>query len=388
MPVIDFTTILIAAGLFFGLVIGDATLFGNPLRIQISVPTKLADTGFTEKVAERLFLSEAARVERVLSIVDTPGVEVSLHGSVLAAVAKALSLEQVVVALQKRVGVGVTSIEAAVLDKAGGGLEMVIFITKPDEAPAKIKLAQPDGNAVALFEHGSLAVLEEVSPYRVALTAFTHALGSDRAPPSEAKKVASAATARPWVAAHATERVMLHNLLGLIALFDSDFAGAEAQFDLTDAIQQAAPAARGTVAINRAFVAVAQKRPAEALAYYNTALEESAHVALPGYDAKIDTLAGLVAWSRGDIPRAEKLFRLASELLPDDEAPHFYLAKLLAAKGDDAGAAAERSAAVISHRFAVEVPALAQSEFWVDPVNGGLSGAADRGRGCARWSLD
>jgi len=372
MPVIDFTTLLLIAGLFFGVVIGDATLLGDPVRVQIAVPTKLADTGFTEAVAERLFLSEVARVGRALSIVRTPGIEVSSQGSVLAAVAKPLSLDQVVVALQSRVGFDVISIEAAVLDKAGAGLEMVIFVTRPDEALTKIKLAQPDGNPVALVEHGSRRVLEEVSPYRVALTQFSDALGRDGASPTEAKATASGAVARPWVAGHATERVMLHNLLGLTAVLEGDFAGAKAQFDLTDAIPQAAPAARGTVALNRAFVAVAQKRPAEALAYYNTGLEESAGVGLQGYNAKIDTVAGLVAWSRGDTERAEQLFRIAIAASPDDEAPHVYLADLLAARGDAAGAAAERSAAGNSHRFGIQIPALALSEFWVDPVKGGL----------------
>jgi tetratricopeptide (TPR) repeat protein len=372
MPVIDFTTLLLIAGLFFGAVIGDATLFGDPLRIQIAVPAKLAETGFTEAVAERLFLSEAARVGRAMSIVRTPGVEVSSQGSVLAAVAKPLSLDQVVVALQSRVGFDVISVEAAVLDKAGDGLDMVIFVTRPDEALTKIKLAQPDGNPVALVEHGSRSVLEEVSPYRVALTEFSDALGRNSALATEAKATASRAVARPWIAAHATERVMLHNLLGLTALLEGDFATAQAQFDLTDAISQAAPAARGTAALNRAFVAVAQKRPAEALAYYDAGLEESAGVALPGYRAKIDTVAGLVAWSRGDTERAEQLFRIAIAAAPDDEAAHAYLAQLLAAKGDAAGAAAERSAAGNSHRFGVQVPALALSEFWVDPVKGGL----------------
>jgi tetratricopeptide (TPR) repeat protein len=372
MPVIDFTTLLLAAGLFFGLVIGDATLLGDPLRVRIAVPTRVADTGFTEAVAEHLFLSEAARVGQALSIVRTPGVEVSSRGSVLAAVAKPLSLDQVVVALQSRVGIDVVSVDAAVLDKDDGALEMVIFVTKPDEALAKIKLTQADGNPVALVEHGSLAVLEEVSPYRVALTAFSDAVRRDGASPSEAKATATRAVARPWIPAHATERVMLYNLLGLAALFDGDFAGAAARFDLADAIPEASPAARGTVALNRAFVAVAQQRPAAALAYYTAGRAASADVALPGYDAKINTLAGLVAWSRDDTERAERLFRLAIASLPRDEAPHFYLAQLLAAKCDAAGAAAERTAAGNSRRFGVEIPALAQSEFWVDPVKGGI----------------
>ena len=53
MP-IDLTTLALVAGLFFGAVIGDAALFGDPLRLQISVPTRLADGGFTEEAAEQM----------------------------------------------------------------------------------------------------------------------------------------------------------------------------------------------------------------------------------------------------------------------------------------------------------------------------------------------
>jgi tetratricopeptide (TPR) repeat protein len=369
MPIIDLTTLMMIAGLFFGAVIGEATLFGDPVRVEITVPPKLVEVGFTEAVAEHLFLSEAVRVGRDLSVIGTPGVQVSGSGSLFAAMARPLALDQAVVALQNRAGFAVVSVDGAIVDKTGGGLEMVIFVTWPDATLTKIKLAQPDGNAAALVERGSLAVLEEVSPYRVALAAFSDALDAD-ASPTEAKTMADHAVARPWAASHANELVMLYNLLGLIALVDGDLAGAKAQFDLSDAVPRAYPAAIGTIALNRAFVAVAQKQPDEALAYYNAGLKESADVEI--YDGKIDTLAGLVAWSRGDTERAERLFRIASEVAPDDEAPHAYLAQLLAAKGDATGAAAESSAAASRRRFETAIPALAVSVFWVDPVKGGL----------------
>jgi hypothetical protein len=370
MPFIDLTTLMMIAGLFFGVVIGESTLFGDPVRVQITVPPKLVELGFTEAVAEDLFLSEAARVGRALSIVHTPDVEVSGSGSLFAAVAKPLALDQVVVVLQNRAGFDVVSVEGAIVDKSDGGLEMVIFVTKPDETLTKIKLAQPDGNAAALVERGSLRVLEEVSPYRVALTAFVDALDAD-ASPAEAKATATRAVARPWAPSQSTELVMLYNLLGMIALVDGDIAGAKGQFDLSDAVPLALPPALGTIALNRAFVAVAQKQPDEALVYYNSGLEESADV--PIYRGQIDTLAGLVAWSRGDTERAQRLFRIAIDVAPHDEAPHAYLAQLLAASGDAAGADAERSAAASHRHFDTPIPALAVSEFWVDPVNGGLT---------------
>jgi len=49
-----------------------------------------------------------------------------------------------------------------------------------------------------------------------------------------------------------------------------------------------------------------------------------------------------------------------------------YLAQLLEAKGDAAGAAAERAVAADIQRFDIDIPALAQSDFWVDPVQGGI----------------
>ena len=67
------------------------------------------------------------------------------------------------------------------------------------------------------------------------------------------------------------------------------------------------------------------------------------------------------------------LLRRALETRPHSEAAHAYLAQLLRAKGDVAGAEAESAAAVDSRRFNILVPALAESDFWVDPVKGGIT---------------
>src|SRR5690349_3871631 len=103
MPV-DVTTLALVFGLFFGAVIGDAALFGDPLRVQIGVPSRLADAGFPEEVAERIFATEAARIGEVQSIVPTPSVQISSSPSIFAAMAKPLNLEDLVVTLQHQVG--------------------------------------------------------------------------------------------------------------------------------------------------------------------------------------------------------------------------------------------------------------------------------------------
>jgi hypothetical protein len=256
---------------------------------------------------------------------------------------------------------------------AGPGLQMVVVVSQPNEPPVNMKLSQPDGDAAALVERGSRLALEMVSPYRVALTDFWDGRRGDTGQLAHAKEVAERALNEPWDPARATERVMLRNLLALSALRANDFASALAQYKLSDTIPGAEPAARGTVALNRAFIAVAQRRPADAVAQYKEGVRQSTDVTLPGYAGDVALLGGLVAWSAGDAAQAEVLFRRALEAQPHSEAAHTYLAQLLRAKGDTVGADAETAAAADGRRFNVVVPALAQSDFWVDPVNGGLT---------------
>jgi hypothetical protein len=373
MP-IDLSTLAILAGLFFGSVVGDAVLFGNQLQVHITVPEKLVAAGFTEETAEQIFLAEVSRVGQVPSIVRTSEADVNSRPTVLEALVKPLQLGDVVSSLQYQLGYDAVMIHAAVIAGAADqGLQMVIVVSQPNETPAKIKLAEADGDAAALVERGSRLALELVSPYRVAVTDFWDGRHGDTAALARAKQVAEATVNQPWDPARATERVMLRNLLALIALREGDFTAAAAQFKLSDSIPGALPGSHGTVALNRAFVAVAQRRPAEAVAQFKEGVRLSVDVTLPDYGGDIAMLGGLVAWSAGDAGQAELMFRRALEERPHSEAAHTYLGQLLRAKGDTAGADAESAAAVDSRRFNILVPALAQSDFWVDPVNGGVT---------------
>src|SRR5262249_27703470 len=311
MPV-DLSTLAILAGLFFTAVIGDAALFGDPVQLHITVPAKLEEAGFTEEAAEQLFVAEVARIAHADSIVRTPRGQISSPPSVLAPLAKPLQLDNVVVSLQSQVGIDVITIHGAVMtDAAGNGLNMVIFVNQPPELPTKIELKQADGDPNALVVRGSRLALELISPYRVALTDFAEGLHGDAGAVARARDTALRALARPWVPSRATERVMLRNLLAILALLDGDLAGAETQFAYTDTVPEPEPAALGTVAFNRAFVAVAKKQPAQALSYFKRGRQLSIDVDLPGYAARIDMLGGLVAWSLGDMAQAERLMRKA-----------------------------------------------------------------------------
>ncbi|MFO1061557.1 MAG: tetratricopeptide repeat protein [Dongiaceae bacterium] len=377
MP-IDLTTLALVAGLFFGAVIGDAALFGDPLRLQISVPTRLADGGFTEEAAEQIFANEVARIGEVLSIVPTPSVQVSSSPSVFAAIAKPLNLEDLVVTLQQQVGRDVVQIHGQVMDAPQGkGLEMTVTAMSPRELPISLRLQQPDGDAVTLVERASKELLAQVSPYRVALTDFAALVRGDPSAMARVRQMANAALAHPWTRTRATERLMLHNLLGVTAMLEGDLTAAETEFGLGLQTPGAAPAAVGTIALNRAFLALAQRRPADALADYKEALAKTSDVRLPGYNSRLFCMAALITWAQGDTAKAEALLQQAIALAPDNRMAYVYLGRLLAQRGDSLGADAMKAAAATTPRFELDFPALAMSELWVDPVKGGLERRSD-----------
>jgi hypothetical protein len=370
---LDLSSLLIVAGLFLSLVIGDAALNGDTLQVQINVPPKLAQAGFTEAAAEQLFAAEVMRIKQTISLSPAPNVRMTSHPSVLAALGKPLNLDKVVIALQGRFGIDVVSVEGTILaEPASRQLDMTIVMLTTDAAPAKIRLSQADGDADALIEHGARLVLEQLAPYRLVLTDLTEGLAGNAARLEQAKSSATRVLAQPWTPATASERLMLHDLLALIAMAAGDDVEAETQYRAADAVPQASPGARGLIALNRAFLAMAQRRTDDAQAYFNAGAAATARAPVAGWSARLDTLHALVAWSAGDVTQAEQLLRAATAALPHDETAHAYLARLLAAKGDASGAAQQRDAATTTHRPDFELAALAPAIFWVDPVHGGL----------------
>jgi hypothetical protein len=368
----DFTSLILLAGMAISLIAGEAALYGDTLTLHINVSPKVVQVGFDGPTAEQIFVAESARIVRGESIIPTPTLRVSSRPTVLSALAQPLQLNTVVGALQDQFGYDRLVVNAAVVSGTDKALRMLIVVEQPRETPEQIQLTQEDGDAATLVRRGADVTMSRVSPYRVAQASYIRGLGNDAAALNDAKDTAQRYLARPWDPARASERAMLYNLLALVALLDNQIPEAETQLSLTDPIPGVLADARGVIALNRAFLAVAAKRPTDALAFFKAGEKLAAGITLPDFGARITLLGGLVAWSGGDTVQAEKSFRAAIADLPGDEAPHAYLALLLAAKGDEAGAAAERNAAAAAHPFHAEIPVFAQSIFWVDPVNGGI----------------
>jgi hypothetical protein len=242
----------------------------------------------------------------------------------------------------------------------------------PRQPPVQFTLSEEGGDAIALVQRAAERSMEWVAPYRLALTYFVRSVHGDTASLASAKDTATKAIARPWIPERATEHVMLHNLLALMALLDGDAEGARAQLGLTDVIPGADAKSRGYIELTRSFLDVADGHAADAERHFNIGKAMTDSVRLRGWSARVTMLGGLVAWSRGDLGLAERMLRQCIAEMPEAEAGHYYLARLLEAGGDTMGAAAERVIAANSHRLDNDLLSMPQSLFWVDPVNGGL----------------
>ena len=392
----DFTTVFLLAAMMASFIAGEAALYGDTLTLHINVAPKIVQSGFDASTAEQIFVAESARIVSGESIIPTPTLRVSSRPTVISALATPLRLDIVVGALQDQFGYDRLVVNAAVVPGSGTEQHMLLVVEQPRETPEQIRVTQADGDTAALIRRGADATMARVSPYRVAQADYIKGLQYDATALLDAKEMAARYLARPWEPSRASERAMLYNLLALLTLLDvqspaigskppvadgnlateaktnSNITAAEGLLSMIDPIPGVLPEARGVVALNRAFLAVARKQPAEALAFFQTGLGLSANIKLPAFGAKITMLNGLIVWSGGDMVQAERLFRTAIAALPNDEGPHAYLAQLLSAKGDEAGAEAERRIAIAVHPFDVEIPVFAQSIFWVDPINGGI----------------
>ena len=385
---IDIPSLLLVAGLLFGLIAGDAALFGDTLRVDIAVPQALNNAGFTEAAAEAVFTAEAAQVVQGESIISAPPLRVQSTTSVIAALARPLNLDSVVTAMQTQFGIDHLVVAAAILAEAAGKtpvtdavrpltpgtrLDMVVVVIQPHQAPVQTVLEQPDGDVTTLVKRAADWSMEQVSPYRVVLAQFLAGIGGDQASLAHAKVVANRFLEQPWVPERASEQAMTHNVLALLALLDNNVPEAEAQLALTATIPGVLPQVRAELALNHSFIAVTEKHPKQGAELLADSRQYAAKLDLPGFAEHLAVQQALIAWSSGDVAGAEAKLRGVVAAAPNSETAHHYLAMLLRAKGDAAGAAAAEKAAQFSRRFEDKLQGLAVLLFWTDPVNGGVT---------------
>jgi hypothetical protein len=372
---VDLTTLITVAGVLLGLIVGDAAFLGEALHVTISIPTKLESEGLSKATAEQLFAAELNRYTQIKSPIATPSVDTSSAPSWPVALARPLQLEELVYSIQASVrDYGVVSVTGSVVaDQQGAGLKMFMVISNPPDPPVARSLLQPDGSANALIAKAARETMVAIGPFKVAITDFEDGLSGDPAGFERSKETIAIGLMQPWDPreAGATETAMLINLRGMLAIRDGDMAAAENDFVLGKTIPGANQQAYVVMALNQAFLAIADQRPVAAALHCREAVAYGHPLQPRSMTSRLRVLSGLIAWSEGNLAAAEQDFRAAIAISDDTQMPHRYLAALMAARGDAAGAEAERNAAIAARRFDPKSPSVAQTLFQLDPVHGG-----------------
>ncbi len=371
----DLTTLAVVGSLFLGLIVGDAALLGNSLYVTMALPNSLTDGGFSRTTAEEIFVAEINRYTQLASLIATPSVMTSSAPGLPMALARPLQLEDVVYSIQAAVRpYGVVNVTGSILaEDQKPGLKIYLVVRNPPDPPLALSLQQADGNPQALIEHAARETMTAIAPYRVAITDFQQGIDGDPKAFDRSRESVAKGLAQAWDprTEGATETALLLNLRGELAILDGNVTEADKQFALAATIPGATPAAYGLIAFNRAFGAIAQRQPAEAARYYRQGMERVTTLSRADVHSRVKVMACLVDWSAGQPRAAEQCFRDALTLSDDDPLPHLYLADLLAARGDTAGAAAEQKMAEEVRRYDPKFPALLTTIFQLDPVHGG-----------------
>lgn len=372
----DLTTLLTAAGLLLGVIVGNAAYFGNALYVSITIPTKMTQAGFGKSTVEQIFVAELHRYLQLPSIIPTPSIATTSTPSLPQALAKPLQLQDVVYAVQAMVhNYGVVNVDSSIVDEpSGSSVNMIVVVSNPPDPPVSMSLSQADGNIKALVEHAARETMVSIGPYRVAVTDFEDGITGDVSGFDRSKETIARGLAQPWDprAEGATEDVLLANLRGLLALRDGKLDDAAKDFVTAKGFPGAYPAAYSIVSLNQAFLSIAQNQPAEAERRFKRGAADVAAIKQDGIASRVKVLEGLVAWSQGNRAAAEQAFLAAISIGDTDAMPHLYLADLLEKRGAMADAASQRRAGADAERFDPKYPALAYTIFRVDPEHGGL----------------
>jgi len=368
----DLGTLAMLASMLFGAIVSDAILFGKTMRVEFTVPKVVAEQGFTQDVAERLFISEFGRLADISFILPFPTISQASQDSLLSIVAKPLRIDPIAELVQRKIGSDVVSIQNTMVN-AGGATKFDIYsvVTDAGGSVSRHVMTGASDAPAKLVEGMARRIASDTLPYRVAMSDYVIGLHGDPKGFEMAKQLAEHALGTGFDRSKATQRVMLYNVLGLLKVRENDPAAAEQIWAEAMQVPFAKGASYSIVAANRAFIAISQRDFRHAREMHGIALANKVRPYLDYYDDHLKFLDALISWGEGNTQAAEGQFAVLEKALIGDTAPT-YLATLLSAQGRTEEAKAATARATFMKTVKTQHPDLVGSVYWVDPVKGGF----------------
>ena len=366
----DIISIAAGVAMVFGLLTADAVVSAETVAVQITVPASVAQTGYSEDVAERIFTHEFETMNQTRSLLRPPVMRPARQPTIVGVIAGSLRLDNFTAALQDLLGLERMRIAGAVVAGAPGeGQRLLINSSSAYSGAFSLDLSER-GDTDRLLRRAALETMERVQPYRAALFHFdqiTRTGGNDY---SAVVQLAERELSRPRRAEVLEERSFLENLLGIVALLNNDMDEAERRFRLSFSWNPSFAIGR----LNLAFVHVERDRYQDAIDILKPLIASSAGRRFPLLGTRVGPLQeamhstlGVALWARGDLDGAEAAFRRATREYPNSAGAYSYWARLLRERGDTVRAAEKAEIARVNALTFENYPEVANLYFWMSP---------------------
>ncbi len=366
----DPVAIALATAMVFGLLTADAVVSADTVGVQISVPASVAQTGFTQDVAERLFTHEFETMNQTRSLLRPPQMRSAREPTIIGVVARSLRLDDFTAALQDLLGLERMRITGAIVSGAPGEGQRILINSASTYSGAFSLDLSETGGTDRLLRRAALATMERVQPYRAALFHFDQVIRAGGNDFNTVVQMAERELARPRRAEVLEERSFLQNILGIVALLHNDLDEAERRFRLSFNWNPGFAIGR----INLAFVHVQRDRYQDAIDIVTPliagTLEQRFTVLGPRFGPLREAMhstVGVALWALGDLDGAEQSFYHAAREYPDSAGAYSYWARLLLERGDAVGAAEKAEIARINALTFENYPEVANLYFWMSP---------------------
>ena len=366
----DPISIVTAIAMIFGLLTTDAVVNAETVAVQIDVPAAVARTGYTEDVAERIFVHELETINQTRSLLQSQSMRSARQPTIVSVIASAFRLDNFTAAIQDLLGLDRTRITGAIVTSAPGERERLLINSSSAYSGAFSLDLSEKGDTERLLRQAAHDTMERVHPYRSALFHFNQISASGGKDYSTVVQLAERELSRPLRAEVLEERSFLQNLLGIVALLNNDLAEAERRFRLSFDWNPGFTVGR----INLAFIHVERDRYQEAIDLLTPLiagglrqrLSINSRRSAPLQEAILNTL-GTALWALGDLDGAEAAYKRATREHPSSAGAYSYWARLLRERGDEQAAVEKEKIARVNALTFENYPEIANLYFWMSP---------------------